>query len=271
MATYAIGDVQGCMRTLERLLARLAYDPRQDRLWLAGDLVNRGPHSCEVLRWAMGQGDRVVCVLGNHELHLLGCAAGVRAHKGRDTFDDVLAASDRDDLLAWVRTRPLAHREGPYLMVHAGLWPTWTADTAMALADDIATSLRSGDELLAALAGMPDRAWDEAATGLQRTRDAAVLMTTLRMIGADGKPLRYNGAPGPDAPAGARPWHDVPGRRSEDMTILYGHWAAQGFVQALPRFVALDSGCVWGRALTALRLDDLAVIQVPAADGASED
>ncbi len=272
MATYAIGDVQGCMTTLERLLVRIQYDRKQDRLWLAGDLVNRGPRSLDVLRWAVAQGERLTSVLGNHDLHLLLAAAGLRQRKPRDTLDDILAAPDRDDLLAWVRRQPLVHRQSPYLLVHGGLWPTWTCDDAVQLSREVSEYLRSDRGFLAALA---DRSgslppWDETATGVERARAAAAIMTTLRMLDKRGEPLKFSGPPA-DAPRGAVAWYDAPRRRSSDATVLFGHWAAHDFQLALPRFIALDSGCVWGRALTAVRLDDAAVFQEPAADGASED
>jgi bis(5'-nucleosyl)-tetraphosphatase (symmetrical) len=272
MATYAIGDIQGCMTTLTRLLGRIGYDRRQDRLWLAGDLVNRGPRSLDVLRWAVGEGDRVVSILGNHDLHLLLAAAGLRPRKPRDTLEPILEARDRDDLLAWVRERPLVHRDGPYLLVHGGLWPSWSADDAVVLSNEVATHLRGGRAFLDALAAGSGglAAWDDKARGVERARHAAALMTTLRMLDKHGEPLKFSGAPA-DAPKGAIPWYDAPRRRSRDATILFGHWAAHGFAQRLPEWIALDSGCVWGRLLTAVRLDDGKVFHEPAADGASED
>jgi bis(5'-nucleosyl)-tetraphosphatase (symmetrical) len=272
MATYAIGDIQGCMTTLERLLVRLQYDRRQDRLWLAGDLVNRGPRSLDVLRWAVDQGDRVLSILGNHDLHLLLADAGLRPRKPRDTLDGIIEARDRDDLLAWVRARPLAHHDAPYLLVHGGVWPSWSVDDTLALSKDVATQLRAGRGFLEALAAGAGGLgpWDEKARGVERARHAAAIMTTLRMLDKHGDPLKFSGAPA-DAPKGAVPWYDAPRRRSRDATILFGHWAAHGFAQKLPEWVALDSGCVWGRSLTAMRLDDGKVFHEPAADGASED
>ncbi len=277
MATYAIGDVQGCMTTLERLLVRIQYDRRHDRLWLAGDLVNRGPRSLDVLRWAVGEGDRVVSVLGNHDVHLLLRAAGLRKKKPRDTLDDILAASDRDDLCGWVRQRPLVHWAPPYLMVHAGLWPTWTVDDAVRLSAEVSAELvrpgggeGRGRDILELLVAKAATTWDDHLTGAARACAATHLMTTLRMFDARGQPLDHNGPPS-EAPRGAVPWFDAAHRRSKDTIMLFGHWAALGFVQRLPHFIALDSGCVWGRELTAVRLDDLAVFREPAADGSSED
>jgi bis(5'-nucleosyl)-tetraphosphatase (symmetrical) len=274
VATYAIGDVQGCMSTLERLLVRLRYDRKQDRLWLAGDLVNRGPRSLDVLRWAMGEGDRVTAILGNHDLHLLLAAEGLRPRKPRDTLDEILEAKDRDDLLAWVRTRPLVHHEAPFLMVHGGLWPSWTVEETLTLAAEIAAELRAAPRAflaaLAAGAGAGLAAWDEAATGLERACRAAALMTTLRMLDKKGEPLKFNGAPS-EAPKGAIAWYDAPRRKSREATVLFGHWAAHDAAVHLPEWVALDSGCVWGRSLSALRLDDGQLFQEPARDGAHED
>jgi bis(5'-nucleosyl)-tetraphosphatase (symmetrical) len=272
MATYAIGDVLGCMTTLERLLGRIQYDRRQDRLWLAGDLVNRGPRSLDVLHWASDEGDRVTCVLGNHDLHLLLAAAGLRPRKPRDTLDPILEATDLDDLLAWVRSRPLVHHEAPFLMVHGGLWPTWSVDDALALSAEVTAALRAGRGLLEALAAGSGSlaAWDGKEKGVERARHAAALITTLRMLDKHGEPLKFSGAPA-EAPKGAYAWYDAPKRRSRDATILFGHWAAHGYVSHLPEWVSLDSGCVWGRALTALRLDDGKAFHEPARDGAHED
>lgn len=269
MSTYVIGDVQGCYRTLRALLRRIDWHPQRDRLWLTGDLVNRGPRSLEVLRWAADQGDRLVTVLGNHDLHLLLVAAGQRETKKGDTLDDVLEARDRDELVAWLTGRPLVFREGRFLLVHGGLWPTWTADGALRLSDEASRALASG-EALPDLARPRRAAWDPSLTGVDRAVAAMRLMTTLRMLDQGGEPLKYNGPPD-EAPDGAVAWYDAPGRRSRDVCVLFGHWAAHGFAYHYPDWVALDSGCVWGNLLTALRLDDMAVFQEPAVDGAAED
>lgn len=266
MAIYAVGDVQGCYRTLERLLARLGFDRRSDRLWLVGDLVNRGPRSLEVLRWAREMGDRVTAVLGNHDLHLLGRAAGTRRAKPKDTLDSVLGARDRDSLLDWLRRRPLLHRDGDRVLVHAGLLPAWTVARAEALAREAEAWLREPKaDALRALARDGPRSWREDLGEKDRMRLAVESFTRLRTCGPDGRICRsFTGAP-EQAPDGCLPWFAVPGRSSRGVTVVCGHWAALG-LRIEPGLVALDTGCVWGRELTAVRLDDGAVFQEPFAD-----
>lgn len=267
MATYAIGDIQGCHASLRGLLDRLPFDPDRDRLWLAGDLVNRGPASLEVLRWASGLGDRVVAVLGNHDLHLLGVAAGLRSSRPRDTLAPVLAAPDADELLTWLRHRPLLHREGRFVLVHAGLHPAWTADDAQALAAEIEAGLR-GPRWRAALAELfveDPPPWSPHLTGAARRAAAASLLTTLRTCTADGTPDRSFHGPPDRMPPGRLAWFDVPARRAADVTVVCGHWAALGLLMR-PDIIALDTGCVWGGALTAIRLEDGALFQQPRID-----
>ena len=267
MATYAIGDIHGCYETLRRLLARIGYDPARDRLWLVGDLVNRGPRSLAVLRWAISQGDRLVAVLGNHDLHLLARAAGLAEPKRRDTLDDILEAQDRDDLLGWLRTRPLLHRENGFLMVHAGLFPDWTAGQAERLAREVETALRSEEagRLLQAFGRKSPERWKDSLTGLDRVRAALAGFAKLRTIRRDGHMCADYSGPPEQAPKGCLPWFAIPGRQSADHTVVFGHWAALGL--KLDGGVAgLDTGCAWGRWLTALRLEDLSLVQEPAAD-----
>jgi bis(5'-nucleosyl)-tetraphosphatase (symmetrical) len=271
VSTYAIGDVQGCFDSLQALLARIAFDPARDRLWLAGDLVNRGPKSLEVLRWARAHDDAVTAVLGNHDLHLLAVATGARGTKHRDTLEPVLRAADAGDLLDWLRRRPLLHREGERVMVHAGLHRDWTADDAAALAAEVEDALRGPDwrPEVAALFRSPS-AWRPSLQGQERRASAAAVLTTLRVCDARGVPDRDFKA-GPDAiPPGLYPWFDAPGRRSTDVTILFGHWAALGFLRR-PGLLGLDTGCVWGDRLTAVRLEDGAVFAQPALERRSPD
>jgi bis(5'-nucleosyl)-tetraphosphatase (symmetrical) len=267
MATYAIGDVHGCFATLERLFARLGYSPRQDRLWLVGDLVNRGPSSLAVLRWAAGQDeDRVVAVLGNHDLHLLARAAGLARERRRDTLEEVLAAPDRDDLLVWLSRRPLLHREDGHALVHAGLLPEWTVGEAEALARQVEGELRGtrADRLLGTLRDeLPS--WRDDLPGAARRRLALAAFTRLRtLVPGKGLCTDFSGPP-EQAPDGCLPWFEVPKRKSRGTTLLFGHWAALGYLRK-DGIVALDTGCVWGRTLTALRLDDGKVFQVRAAE-----
>ncbi len=268
MATWAIGDVQGCMRSLEKLIDKLDFDPARDRLWLVGDLVNRGPRSVEVLRWARGLGDAVVTVLGNHDLHLLGRVAGTADPKKRDTLDDVLTAPDRDELIDWLRRRPLVHVEDGYVMVHAGLHPRWTAARAKELAGEIEAGLHSDawKTWLDLLAVKGAHGWRDDLTGGERVRAILSFLVRVRTCDEHGVPdSHFDGAPD-DAPKGHRPWFALPDPQWADHTVVFGHWAAMGLAIG-PRYLGLDSGCVWGDKLTALRLDDRHLVQVKNQDG----
>jgi bis(5'-nucleosyl)-tetraphosphatase (symmetrical) len=264
MATYAIGDIQGCFRTLEALLSRVRFDPDSDRLWLVGDLVNRGPRSLEVLRWvkALGERDRAVVVLGNHDIHLLAVAADVGSPSRGDTLDDVLRARDRDELVEWLRMRPFFHREDDTVLVHAGLLPQWSVARAQELAHELEEQLRgpSWVEAVAVMHRKRGGAWSEALAGDERIAAIAGAFARLRTCTKDGTPCRdFKGHPR-DAPAGCLPWYAVPGRKSAAATVVFGHWAALG-LHLEPNVIGLDSGCVWGQSLSAVRLDDHAVFQ----------
>jgi len=269
VATYAIGDVQGCYDTLMRLVDSLPLG-NGDRLWLVGDLVNRGPRSTDVLRWVKNQGERCIAVLGNHDLHLLSMAAGARRPKGRDTAQEVLAAADADELIDWLRHRPLAHREGSWLMVHAGIHPSWTADETMDCAAELETVLRSEDweDGFAALRDdRSDSGWDPDLRGKKRRRSALAILTRMRCVRRSGDQWLLDHdfvGPPAEAPAGLVPWFDAP-RVERSARIVFGHWAALGLV-IRDDILALDSGCVWGKALTAVRLDDDRVFAQPAVD-----
>ncbi|MBM4245891.1 MAG: symmetrical bis(5'-nucleosyl)-tetraphosphatase [Deltaproteobacteria bacterium] len=261
MATYAIGDVQGCFGMLKRLLERIEFDPARDRVLLVGDLVNRGPQSAEVLRWAMRNDKSVRAVLGNHDLYLISRALGVTGRKKRDTLDGVLDARDRGDMIDWLRTRPLAFRQNGHLVVHAGILPAWTADEAEHLAGEAEEMLQSRDaaRLLTSL-GEPARKWRDDLAGLARIVTIVQVLTRMRTCRKDGVPnLEFSGPP-EAAPAGCRPWFDVPGRKEKDVTVVFGHWAALGLHLA-DRAIGLDTGAVWGNKLTAIRLDDRALFQ----------
>lgn len=258
MALYVIGDVQGCHGELESLLDLIEFDADSDRLWFAGDLVNRGPRSLEVLRFVKGLGDAAIAVLGNHELHLLAVATGVRQPGRSDTLGEILEAPDRDELIEWLRTRPLMHRDPARntVMVHAGLAPQWDIATAESCAREVENELRS-ERFTTLLAGMygdyPDL-WSKDLEGIERSRFIINSFTRLRMCDPDGR-LRI-GARGPvrDREDGLIPWFEVPGRASVNATIVFGHWAVLGCYEA-PGIYATDSGCVWGGKLSALRLD----------------
>lgn len=263
MATYAIGDVQGCMSELESLLAACAFDPARDHLWFVGDLVNRGPASLEVLRFVKGLGERATVVLGNHDLHLLCLAEGLAQSRPDDTLEAVLAAPDRDGLLDWLRGRPMLHAEGGYVLVHAGLLPQWDVPRSLALAAEVEAALRGPGyrAFLSGLYGSRPAAWDDTLKGADRTRVIVNAMTRMRFC-SDAGVMDFRAKGGLDAaPAGYRPWFDVPGRVSASATMVCGHWSALG-LRIQPRLLALDTGCVWGGALSAVRLEDRRLFQV---------
>jgi len=263
MAVYAIGDVQGCYRHLLRLIDHIRFDPSRDRLWFVGDLVNRGPDSLGVLRCIKQLGTAASVVLGNHDLFLLAVAAGVMDLRPKDTLHDVLAADDREELLEWLRRRPFLHREGRYVMVHAGMLPQWTIDEAEQFAQEAAQAL-SGLDHAAFLRTLFHESphWSPGLLGLSRRAAAVRVLTKLRTCSEDGSVATGFSGPPEQAPPGHRPWFHITARRSTDATIIFGHWAALG-LYLTDNVMALDSGCVWGRALTAVRLEDRHVFQIP--------
>ena len=275
MATIAIGDVQGCYDQLMRLLERAGFDERRDTLWFVGDLVNRGPQSLETLRFVQGLGARAITLLGNHDLNLLAVAAGVRKPHRGDTNDAILAAPDREELLTWLRHRSMMHAGGGYAMVHAGLLPQWSIGQALALAGEVEAALRGPEhrELLKRMYGNEPLRWRDDLAGYDRLRIIVNALTRMRLAAADGT-LELDHKLGLDtAPAGYYPWYDVPGRVSRGTPIVFGHWAALGLL-VREDAVCLDSGCVWGRALSALWLEDRRLFQLECAElagTASED
>lgn len=256
MAVFAIGDVQGCADALKSLLERVRFDPAEDQLWFAGDLVNRGPQSLEVLRFVRGLGDRAVSVLGNHDLHLLAMSQGVRAVS--QSLATVLHAEDGPELIDWLRARPLMHHDPRlgYVLVHAGLYPAWTLEEAAGYAREVETALGGEEyvELLGGMYGNEPRRWSDDLTGIDRHRAIINIFTRMRFVTADGAlDFRHNGGPG-SQPKGLVPWFLAPGRRNADEHILFGHWSTLGEVD-VPNIYPLDTGCVWGGKLTAMRLD----------------
>ena len=255
MAHYLIGDLQGCDAPLARLLARISFSPSRDTLYLLGDLVNRGPASAAVLRRLMGHGDAARCLLGNHDLSLLAVAHGFRPPHRNDTMDDILAAPDRGAMLEWLRHRAMAMQAHGILMVHGGVLPQWDAAQVMQLAAEVEAVLR-GPTLADFLAHMwgnqPDR-WEDGLAGMDRLRVIVNALTRLRFCTPAGvMDLKASG--GVDqAPPGLVPWFEVPGRRSAGTTIAFGHWSTLGYLRR-PDLIALDTGCVWGGCLSALRL-----------------
>jgi bis(5'-nucleosyl)-tetraphosphatase (symmetrical) len=268
MATYAIGDIHGCIRTLGALLERIGASSSSDRLWLVGDLINRGPGSLETLRWAVSQEHRVDAVLGNHDLNALAVAAGLRNSKPTDTLAPLLDAPDRDDLLDWLRRRPLLVRDDPWWLVHAGLLPAWTPERAESLAREAEAALAGADaeELLASVYEGPITVpWSERLETGERQRWTVRTTTRLRTCRPDSTPCESFTGPPEEAPAGCRPWYEQLGDSWEGQRIVFGHWAALG-VRTAERAVGLDSGCVYGGQLTALRLDDGLFFQQPLVD-----
>jgi bis(5'-nucleosyl)-tetraphosphatase (symmetrical) len=253
---YLIGDVQGCDEALALLLDEIGFSASRDRIVLLGDLVNRGPSSLATLRRLAGLGTAATCLLGNHDLHLLAVAHGARALQRGDTFGDVLDAPDRQDWIAWLRAQPLAHSEAGWLCVHAGVVPQWTAAQTLALAAEVQAQLRGPaltDFLHVMYGNQPDR-WQDGLQGAARWRLVVNVLTRIRFCSADGQ-LDFKtkeGAGG--APAGCLPWFEVPGRLTADQPMAFGHWSTLGLVNR-PALLALDTGCVWGGALTAVRVD----------------
>lgn len=268
MATYAIGDVQGCYAALQKLLERVAFDPAEDRLWLVGDLVNRGPQSLEVLRFVKSLGSAALTVLGNHDLHLIMVAEGCSQPRDDDTLAAILAAPDRTELSAWLRTLPLMHVEGRYAMVHAGLLPQWTVERARELAAEVETTLAGSNyrEFLVNLWGGEPRSWRDDLVGWPRLRVIVNAMTRMRFCSPSGVMEFHTKGPVDRAPAGYLPWFEVPGRRSADRVLVTGHWSALG-LRLGTNLLALDSGCLWGGQLSAVRLEDRALFQIACGSG----
>lgn len=269
MATYAIGDIQGCHNSFLRLLDACVFDPARDRLWLVGDLVNRGPHSLATLRFVKSLGNAALVVLGNHDLYLLMVAEGVEKRRGKgDTLDEILDAPDCDELLDWLRRQRLCHVERGFCMVHAGLLPQWTVPQARALAAEVEALLQGKGyrKTLAHMWGSEPAAWSDELAGWDRMRVVVNAMTRMRFCTPGGTMEFKSKGEVADAPAGHLPWFEVPGRRSADHVLVTGHWSALG-LRIEPNLLALDSGCLWGRHLTAVRLEDRQVFQVDCSPG----
>ena len=269
MATYAIGDIQGCYDSLQRLLENCAFDPVKDRLWLVGDLVNRGPKSLETLRFIKSLGAAALTVLGNHDLYLLMVAEGGAKFRGKDdTIQPILDAPDCAELLNWLRQQPLCHTEGDYCLVHAGLLPQWTAARARELAREVEAKLQGPDfrDFVLNLWGSEPAGWSDDLTGWPRLRVIVNAMTRMRFCTRFGiMEFKAKGKLS-NAPVGHLPWFEVPDRLSAEAVLVTGHWSALG-LKITPNLLALDSGCLWGGHLTAVRLEDRQVFQVDCAPG----
>lgn len=257
MALYLIGDVQGCDAALGRLLEKIEFSASRDTLYLLGDLVNRGPESGAVLRRVMACGDSAKCLLGNHDLSLLAVAHGRRAPHRNDTMDKVLLAKDRGELLEWLRWQRMAIRAHGLLMVHGGVLPQWDVTQTLMLAAEVEAALRGPGlvDFLSEMYGNEPAQWDDSLKGADRLRVIVNALTRLRFCTVEGvMDLKSSGGLG-DAPPGYLPWFDVPGRKTAGATIAFGHWSTLGFLQR-PDIISLDTGCVWGGALSALRLGE---------------
>lgn len=253
---FIIGDVQGCCDALDRLLAEIGFSPSRDHVWILGDLVNRGPCSLATLRRVKSLGGAADSLLGNHDLHLLAVAEGAQLLKRQDTLGEVLDAPDAAVLLGWLRERRLASLADGWLLVHAGVAPQWSAETTLALAAEVEAELR-GDTCIAflrAMYGDTPAQWSDALEGTDRLRFIVNALTRMRFCDADGR-LEFETKDGAgSAPPGYLPWFDVPGRLTAATPIAFGHWSTLGLIDR-PGLLALDTGCVWGGALTAVRID----------------
>jgi bis(5'-nucleosyl)-tetraphosphatase (symmetrical) len=263
---HLIGDVQGCADPLERLLEVIDFSPSRDRIVVLGDLVNRGPGSLKVLRRLAALGDAATCLLGNHDLHLLAVAQGTRTIKKGDTLADVLQAPDSQACLDWLRQQRLAHLEEGWLCVHAGVVPQWDTAQTLALAAEVQAVLRGPAmaEFLPLMYGDEPRRWDDALDGPARWRFIVNTLTRIRFCGGDGSlELKTKDAASAAVP-GFGPWFKAPGRRTEGQPMAFGHWSTLGLMNE-PELLALDTGCVWGGSLTAVRVDGgrREVLQVP--------
>jgi bis(5'-nucleosyl)-tetraphosphatase (symmetrical) len=263
MTIYAIGDIQGCCTELQQLLEQIRFDPAQDTLWLVGDLVNRGPDSLQVLRLVKSLGESAIAVLGNHDLHLLAVAAGVAELHRSDTLDEVLNAPDRDELLTWLRQQRLIYAQDDYVLVHAGLLPQWSVAQAVGLAHEVEQALRSDDyaTFFEHMYGNAPHGWRDDYSGYKRLRVITNALTRMRICDLQGEmEFRFKGEV-ENIPAGYLPWFDVPKRKSLAATVIFGHWSALG-LKVAPNVIALDTGCLWGGPMTAIRLQDRKIYQV---------
>ena len=263
---YLLGDIQGCDEALARLLAEIGFSPSRDRIVVLGDLVNRGPGSLAVLQRLRAMGDAATCLLGNHDLHLLALAAGVRRPKQGDTLGDVLRAPDRDGLIDWLRHRRMACLESGWLCVHAGVVPQWNVDDVLARAGEVESVLRSAElgSFLEQMYGDGPTIWSNRLSGVERIRFIVNVLTRIRFCSLAGELDLQTKEGANAAPTGQHPWFSVPGRRSTGQPIAFGHWSTLGLISQSD-LLGLDTGCVWGGALTAVRVDNgrRDMVQVP--------
>jgi bis(5'-nucleosyl)-tetraphosphatase (symmetrical) len=257
MAIYAIGDIQGCYTEFRRLLEVISFDPAHDQLWLAGDLVNRGPHSLETLRFVKGLGDAAVTVLGNHDLHLIATVVSLAKSGKKDTLGPILRAPDCDELIDWLRQQKLFYSSGGFNMLHAGLPPQWDLPLTQRMANEAEQAIGGEDyqSFFRSMYGNKPTVWQDDLSKTERLRFAVNCFSRLRYCTLEGDlDFSQKGAPGTQ-PSHLLPWYAVPGRKSRDMRIIFGHWSTLGFYQG-DNVVSIDTGCLWGGQLTAVRLDD---------------
>ena len=263
MSIYAVGDIQGCYHELEQMLELVQFDQSKDRLWLVGDLVNRGADSLSVLRLVKSMGDAAITVLGNHDLHLLAVAAGVAELHHSDTLDEILAAPDREELLTWLRQQRMLYVQDNIVLLHAGLMPEWSVQQAQQLAHEVEYELRGADYItfLQKMYGNTPHQWNDNLKDVSRLRVITNALTRMRICNIQGEmQFKFKGEVG-DVPEGYLPWFDIPHRASADATVVFGHWSALGLI-VRPNVIALDTGCLWGGNLTAIRLHDRKLFQV---------
>ncbi|MBS7326532.1 MAG: symmetrical bis(5'-nucleosyl)-tetraphosphatase [Thiopseudomonas sp.] len=260
MATYAVGDLQGCLEPLQQLLQQVHFDPASDRLWLVGDLINRGPDSLGTLRFLYGMRDSLVVVLGNHDLHFLATVWHADFRKKHDTLQDIYAAPDCDLLVNWLRQQKLAHFDPAFnaVMVHAGIPPQWTLQQTLERAAEVEAVLQDDHKIsdfLLDMYGNKPKLWDDSLTGTERLRIITNYFTRMRFCAADGT-LQLKAKSGPDqAPAGFAPWFTHPSKVLDNQRVLFGHWAALEGRSSHANALALDTGCVWGNAMTLYNLE----------------
>ena len=270
MPTYAIGDIQGCYKQLKKLLKHIDFKPGTDKLWFAGDLVNRGPRSLDTLRFIRDLGDDAVSVLGNHDLHVLAVTRGYSTEKRRDRIGKLLKAPDLDELMDWLQQQPLLHhdKQSGMTMIHAGLPPQWNLKLARSCAREVEDTLRSSkaSDFFANMYGDEPDTWDDSLSGHERLRFITNCLTRLRYCSKKGQLcLQAKGAPG-NQPRPFKPWFKIKKRASKDMKIIFGHWSTLGKTDE-PGVYPLDTGCLWGGKLTALRIDDMKYFRIKCPDG----
>jgi len=266
MATYAIGDLQGCLDPLEALLDQIRFDPTTDRLWFVGDLVNRGPQSLQTLRFVRNLGNRAITVLGNHDIHLLGCYFGTRVARGRDTLEPILTAEDGDELINWLRHRPLLHHDPDldWTLVHAGIHPAWGLKEAQAAARETEAAMQIHEPLafFEDIFGNQSDHPDNNPTPVDRQRFAINVFTRMRYCHADGRLNFQEKRPPADADPSLTPWFSMPDRPMAIQRIVFGHWSSLGRAKERANAWGIDQGCLWGHQLTALRLEDEALFAI---------